>query len=164
MDERQDVLVLECKTTDLDVVLRFIAWFFAVFVCGWAFFAQNILYVYYIAVPFALFSVLHKIFKKSYKVTVTAEYIEKRCLYLYCRKKEWSKARAYRLKHTEGEYRIDTSRYGDTSGYVEEEYTILLYFDKGLPMRISNSLTNYKRFKKLLKERGVKRLKPKKKK
>lgn len=164
MDEKKDVLVLECVKTDNDTLLRFMGWFITLMLAGGNFFSQNNPLLYLVAFSFAVAAEIYVWFRRSYRITVTDEYIEKRFLCVYRRMKPWSEVSSYRLKHTEGEYSIDVNWRRDNSGYVEEEYTILLYFGKGLPMRITNSLTNYKKFKKLLKERGVKRLKSKKKK
>lgn len=161
--DKQNSFTLECMHTNDVVILRFLGWFVALMLAGVNFFNQNNPLMYLLAFSFAIAAEIYALFKKSYRITVTDEYVEKRCLYLYLRRKTWEEVSAYRLKHTEGEYDIDVNWRRDNSGYIEEGYTILLYFGKGSPMRISNSLTNYKRFKKLLKERKIKRLKTKKK-
>ena len=71
----------------------------------------------------------------------------------------WEELDSYREKKSEGGYDIKR----DCSWY-NETYTVTLYRKGKLPMRIGNDYTEYKQFKKMLVQKGIKRQRPKKKK
>lgn len=71
----------------------------------------------------------------------------------------WEDVKSYREKKSEGGYNLEKS-----CEWYNETYTVTLYREGKLPMRISNDYTEYKQFKKMLAQKGIKRERPKKKK
>ena len=71
----------------------------------------------------------------------------------------WEDVKSYREKKSEGGYNLEKS-----CEWYNETYTVTLYREGKLPMRISNDYIEYKQFKKMLAQKGIKRERPKKKK
>ena len=80
-------------------------------------------------------------------------------VWVFSRSISWKDISAYREKKSEGGYDIEKS-----GAWYNETYTVTLYRDGKLPMRISNDYTEYKQFKKMLAQNGITRKKIKKKK
>ena len=80
-------------------------------------------------------------------------------VWVFSRSISWKDISAYREKKSDGGYDIEKS-----GAWYNETYTVTLYRDGKLPMRISNDYTEYKQFKKMLAQNGITRKKIKKKK
>ena len=80
-------------------------------------------------------------------------------VWVFSRSISWKDISAYREKKSEGGYDFEKS-----GAWYNETYTVTLYRDGKLPMRISNDYTEYKQFKKMLAQNGITRKKIKKKK
>ena len=80
-------------------------------------------------------------------------------VWVFSKRVLWKDIVAYREKKSEGGYDIEKS-----GAWYNETFTVTLYMDRKLPMRIGNDYTKYKQFKRTLTQKGIVRRKLKKKK
>ena len=80
-------------------------------------------------------------------------------VWVFSKRVLWNDVNSYRQKKSEGGYDIEKS-----GAWYNETFTVTLYIDRKLPMRIGNDYTEYKQFKRTLTQKGIVRRKLKKKK
>lgn len=120
----------------------------------------EILVITCLSLPLLLASVVLELYRRGRSIVVTKYDIENIYFYVFSVRVPWECVCGYRQKHKRGEYIINTSLTSRGTGvWSEEEYKIKLYFGKKRHITVSNSFTDYKRFKKLVKEKEIAKLK-----
>ena len=118
--------------------------------------------------PCIVGSVVYALYPRGRRIVVSEDGIESVVFFVFRRFVPWERVVSYREKKKQGEYYIDMNwkrqmMGTDESGWCEDSFKIKVSVASGLPLYVSNGYTEYKQFKKLLKEKGVPRVKSKKK-
>ena len=113
-------------------------------------------------------SMVYALYRRGRVIVVSKDGIESVVFFVFRRFVPWERVVSYREKKKEGSYHFDMSwsrqlMGTDHSGWCEDSYRLKVAVASGLPLRVGNRFTEYKQFKKLLKEKGVPRVKSKKK-
>lgn len=118
-------------------------------------------------VPGIVASFLYALYPHGRAIVVGEDGIESVVFFVFRRFVPWERVVSYREKKKQGEYMIHYSWTAwlthTGSDWIEDSFRLKLSVASGLPLYVSNGYTEYKQFKKLLKEKGVPRIKVKKK-
>lgn len=144
-----------------EIDLHLYLWVSAV-ICGVMALISQKMIALVLCLPFLIASYLVALYRRGTKITVTETAIEACYFSVIHRTIPWDRIVSYREKHKHGSYYIHVSKFRTNSGYIEETYTLVLRVDRSIPLRIRNSFTNYKTFKKLLKDKQIQRVNHKK--
>ena len=163
-----EMLIMRPKKDPDAVTIQAVLW-----VCVIAFGALAVIekepWVFWcLCVPGIVASFLYALYPRGRRIVVSEEGIENVVFFVFRRFVPWERVVSYREKKKEGSYHFDMSWWRhlmgtDHSGWCEDSYRLKVAVASGLPLRVGNRFTEYKQFKKLLKEKGVPRLKSKKK-
>ena len=118
--------------------------------------------------PCIVASFLYALYPRGRRIVVSEEGVESVVFFVFRRFVPWERVVSYREKKKQGEYHIDMNwkrqmMGTDESGWYEDSFRLKVSVASGLPLYVSNSYTEYKQFKKLLREKGAPRIKVKKK-
>ncbi len=121
-----------------------------------------------LCVPGIVASFLYALYPHGRAIVVGEEGIESVVFFVFRRFVPWERVVSYREKKKQGEYYFDMNwkrqmMGTDGSGWYEDSFRLKVSVASGLPLYVSNGYTEYKQFKKLLREKGVPRIKAKKK-
>lgn len=157
-----DMLVMDLKKSN-DVTIWHIIFIMTAIVNGIAgVVLGEILILTCLTLPFLAMSGILELYLRGRSIIVTDDGIENVYFFIFAVRVPWECIRGYRQKIKRGEYVINTSWKSDTlGGWSEDEYKIKLYYGKITHVTVSNSFTEYKKFKKLVKEKEIPKLKEK---
>ena len=120
-----------------------------------------------LCVPGMVASFLYALYPRGRRIVVSEDGIESVSFFVFRRFVPWERVVSYREKKKQGEYMTYISWTAwlthTGSDWIEDSFRLKLSVASGLPLYVSNSYTEYKQFKKLLREKGVPRIKAKKK-
>ena len=118
--------------------------------------------------PCIVVSIVYALYPRGRRIVVSEDGIESVSFFVLRRFVPWERVVSYREKEKKGEYHIDMNwkrqmMGTNASGWYEGSFRLKVSVASGLPLYVSNGYTEYKQFKKLLREKGVPRIKAKKK-
>ena len=158
------MLVMRPKKDPDAVTIQAVLWLCAIAFGALAVVEKETLAFWCLSFPCIVGSVVYALYPRGRAIVVSEEGIESVVFCVFRRFVPWERVASYREKKKEGQYHIDVRWHGtDHSGWCEDSYRLKVAVASGLPLRVGNRFTEYKQFKKLLKEKGVPRLKSKKK-
>ena len=119
------------------------------------------------SVPCVVASFLYALYPRGRRIVVSEDGIERVSFFVFRRFVPWERVVSYRERIKKGEYMTYISWTAwlthTGSDWIEDSFRLKVSVASGLPLYVSNHFTEYKQFKKLLKEKDVPRIKVKKK-
>ena len=166
--QKDKMLVMKRKKSKDAASLQAFLWVAAVLMAVGALMMEEVRIFLFLGIPFILTSAVYALCRRYRVLIVREEGIESVSFFTGRRTIPWECVVSYSEKIKRGEYHIDYRWENhvvgvDNSGWMEDSFRLRLTLSKGLPLYVSNDFTEYKQFKKLLKEKGVPRVKVKKK-
>lgn len=115
-----------------------------------------------LGLPFVVASAVYAFYRRGRAVIVSEQGIESVSFFSVRRIIPWECVISYSEKIKRGEYYIDYHWENyvagvDNSGWSEDSFRLRLTLSEGRPLYVSNDFTEYRRFKKMLKEKDVPR-------
>ena len=155
-----EVLVMTRKKSEDAVKIHAILWIMVVLFAVVSLIEESALLFLCLGVPCIVSSVVYALFARGRAVIVSEYGIESVSFFSVRRIIPWDCVVSYSEKIKRGDYHIDCSWKNhimgvDNSGWCEDFFRLKLTLSEGRPLYVSNDFTEYKRFKKLLKEKGV---------
>ena len=158
------MLVMRPKKDPDAVTIQAVLWLCVIAFGALAVVEKEPLAFWCLSFPCIVVSIVYALYPRGRVIVVTEEGIESVVLFAFRRFVPWERVASYREKKKEGQYHIDVRWHGtDRSRWYEDSFRLKVSVASGLPLYVSNDFTEYKQFKKLLKEKGVPRVKVKKK-
>ena len=162
------MLVMRPEKDPDAVTIQVVLWVCAIAFGALAVVEKEALAFWCLSFPCIVGSVVYALYPRGRAIVVSEEGIESVVFFVFRRFVPWERVVSYREKKKEGSYHIDMSwsrqlMGTDRSGWCEDSYRLKVAVASGLPLRAGNRFTEYKQFKKLLKEKDVPRVKSKKK-
>ena len=158
------MLVMRPKKDPDAVTIQAVLWLCVIAFGALAVVEKEPLAFWCLSFPCIVVSIVYALYPRGRVIVVSEEGIESVVLFAFRRFVPWERVASYQEKKKEGQYHIDVRWHGtDHSGWCEDSYRLKVKVASGLPLYVSNGYTEYKQFKKLLKEKGVPRVKVKKK-
>ena len=159
--QEDEVLVMTRKKSKDAVKIHAILWVMVVLFAVASLIEESALLFLCRGVPCVVSSVVYAFFTRGRAVIVSEYGIESVSFFSVHRIIPWECVVSYSEKIKRGEYYIDMRRSrvldDDDSGWVEDSFRLKLTLSEGRPLYVSNDFTEYKRFKKLLKEKEIPR-------
>ena len=162
------MLIMRPKKDPDAVTIQAVLWVCAIAFGALAVVEKETLAFWCLSFPCIVGSVVYALYPRGRAIVVSEEGIESVVFFVFRRFVSWERVVSYREKKKQGEYYIDMNwkrqmMGTDESGWYEDSFRLKVSVASGLPLYVSNSYTEYKQFKKLLREKGVPRIKAKKK-
>ena len=162
------MLVMRPKKDPDAVTIQAVLWLCVIAFGALAVVEKEPLAFWCLSFPCIVVSIVYALYPHGRVIVVSEEGIESVVFFVFRRFVPWERVVSYREKKKQGEYYIDMNwkrqmMGTDESGWYEDSFKIKVSVASGLPLYVSNGFTEYKQFKKLLKEKGVPRVKVKKK-
>lgn len=164
----EDEMLVMCPKKDPDAVtIQAVLWVLAVIFGALAWIEKEPWAFWCFSVPCVVASVAYALYRRGRAVRVGEDGIESVTFFVFRRFVPWERVVSYREKEKKGGYQSFlswTAYLSDRSAgmaWVEGSLRLKVSVASGLPLRVSNNYTEYKRFKKLLREKGVQRIKVK---
>ena len=112
-------------------------------------------------------SMVYALYRRGRVIVVSKDGIESVVFFVFRRFVPWERVASYRERKKQGRYMTYISWTAwlthTGSDWIEDSFRLKVVVASGLPLYVNNNFTGYKLFKKLLKEKGVQRVKVKKK-
>ena len=162
------MLVMRPKKDPDAVTIQAVLWLCVIAFGALAVVEKEPLAFWCLSFPCIVVSIVYALYPRGRRIVVSEDGIESVSFFVFRRFVPWERVVSYREKKKQGEYYIDMNwkrqmMGTDESGWYEDSFKIKVSVASGLPLYVSNGYTEYKQFKKLLKEKGVPRVKVKKK-
>lgn len=157
-----EALVMTRKKSKHTTELQAALWMAAVLMTVGALMMEEVRIFLFLGVPFIVTSAVLALCRRYRVLVVREEGIESMSFFTGRRTIPWECVVSYREKIKRGDYYIDCSWENhvvgvDRSGWTEDSFQLRLTLSEGRPLYVSNDFTEYKPFKKLLREKGVPR-------
>lgn len=161
LQEGEALVMMRKKSKDTASLQAFL-WVAAALFAVAALMMEEVWIFLWLGVPFIITSVVYALCRRYRVLVVHEEGIESMSFFTGRRTVPWERVVSYREKIKRGEYHIDCSWKNhvagvDNSGWTEDSFRLRLTLSEGRPLYVSNEFTEYKRFKKLLREKGIPR-------
>ena len=147
------------KSNDM-VPVHIALWFAALFVGIWAWIQNNLLLFLLVSLPCLMWSCLMLLWTHGKAIIVGEHEIESRYFYVFKKTIKWESVIAYTEILKRGSYVVSSNKFGSNSGHTGDTFILQLQLRSKRPYCIKNNLTNYKTFKKILKQRQIERITP----
>ena len=162
------MLIMRTKKDPDAVTIQAVLWLYVIALGALAVIEKEPWVFWCFCVPGIVVSIGYALYRRGRRIVVSEEGIESVVFFVFRRFVPWERVVSYREKKKQGEYHIDMNwkrqmMGTDESGWYEDSFRLKVSVASGLPLYVSNSYTEYKQFKKLLREKGVPRIKVKKK-
>ena len=160
-----EVLVMRPKKDPDAVTIQAVLWVLAVTFGALAWIEKEPWAFWCFSAPCVAMSVVYALYRRGRAILVGEEGIESVTFFVFRRFVPWERVVSYWEKEKKGGYTSHTSWTAyvlDRSAgmaWVEGSFRLKLSVASGLPLYVSNGYTEYKQFKKRLREKGVSRVK-----
>ena len=161
------MLIMRPKKDPDAVTIQAVLWLYVIALGALAVIEKEPWVFWCLCVPGIVASFLYALYPRGRRIVVSEDGIESVSFFVFRRFVPWERVVSYREKKKQGEYMIHYSWTAwlthTGSDWIEDSFRLKVSVASGLPLYVSNSYTEYKQFKKLLKEKGVPRIKATKK-
>ena len=161
------MLIMRPKKDPDAVTIQAVLWLCAIAFGALAVVEKEALAFWCLSFPCIVGSVVYALYPRGRAIVVSEEGIESVVFFVFRRFVPWERVVSYRERKKQGRYMTHISWTAwlthTGSDWIEDSYRLKVAVASGLPLRAGNRFTEYKQFKKLLKEKGVPRVKSKKK-
>ena len=161
------MLVMRPEKDPDAVTIQVVLWVCAIAFGALAVVEKEKLAFWCLSFPCIVGSVVYALYPRGRAIVVSEEGIESVVFFVFRRFVPWERVVSYRERIKKGEYMTYISWTAwlthTGSDWIEDSFRLKVSVASGLPLYVSNSYTEYKQFKKLLREKGVPRIKAKKK-
>ena len=162
-----EVLIMRPKKDPDAVTIQAVLWLCVIAFGALAVIEKEPWVFWCLCVPGIVASFLYALYPRGRRIVVSEDGIESVVFFVFRRFVPWERVISYREKKKQGEYMIHYSWTAwlthTGSDWIEDSFRLKVSVASGLPLYVSNGYTEYKQFKKLLREKGVPRIKSKKK-
>ena len=161
-----EVLVMTRKKSKDAVTVQILLWLGVVLFGALALFYENALLFLCLGVPCVVGSAVYALARRGRAIFVNEYGIESVSFFSVRRVIPWECVVSYSEKIKRGECYIDCRRSrifdDDDSGWCEDSFRLKITLSAGWPLYVGNDFTEYKKFKKILREKGIQRITKKK--
>ena len=162
------MLIMRPKKDPDAVVIQVLLWVIAIGF-GAASLTENVpLNFWCLSVPCVVVSIVYALYPRGRRIVVSEDGIESVSFFVFRRFVPWDCVISYREKEKKGDYSYNVNwttwlLRSCRINWIEGSFRLKVSVTSGLPLYVSNGYTEYKQFKKRLREKGVPRIKAKKK-
>ena len=161
------MLIMRPKKDPDEVTIQVVLWVCAIIFGALALIEKEPLAFWCLSVPCIVVSIVYALYRRGRVIVVSEDGIESVVFFVFRRFVPWERVVSYREKKKEGQYMTHISWTAwlthTGSDWIEDSFRLKVVVASGLPLYVNNNFTEYKPFKKLLREKGVQRVKVKKK-
>lgn len=160
-----EALMMKLKKDPDSITIQAVLWVLAVVFGALAWIEKEPWAFWSFSAPCVVVSLVYALYRRGRVIVVGEDGIESVSFFVLRRFVPWECVVSYREKEKKGGYMSHTSwtaYLSDRSAgmaWVEGSLRLKVTLASGLPLRVSNSYAEYKKFKKVLREKGILRVK-----